>query len=121
MAQLDEALDFNGNIIFGAIGNACIGCTAWQRSFNVMARWSLTMACMSQWFCWAPWAFQESIGTVHNGKSELCSRTAANRHSTGVAVAAFVSNRAAFQPRNFPAKARTGLYPLQMTIVFGVY
>ena len=70
ISQLDEALDFNGNIIFGAIGNACIGCTAWQRSFNVMARWSLTMACMSQWFCWAPWAFQESIATVHNGKSE---------------------------------------------------
>ena len=67
--QLDEALDFNGNIIFGAIGNACIGCTAWQKSFNVMARWSLTLACLSQWFCWAPWAFQESIATVHRGKS----------------------------------------------------
>ena len=67
--QLDEALDFNGNIIFGAIGNACIGCAAWQRCFNVMARWSLTMAAMSQWFAWAPWAFQESIATVHNGKS----------------------------------------------------
>ena len=67
--QLDEALDFNGNIFYGAIGNACIGCTAWQKSFNVMARWSLTLAFMGQWFCWAPWAFEASIDTVRNARS----------------------------------------------------
>lgn len=66
--QLDEALDFNGNILFGAVGNACIGCTAWQKCFNVMARWSLTLACMGQCFCWAPWAFEGSIATLHNAK-----------------------------------------------------
>lgn len=38
LTQVDEALDFNGNIFFGAMGNCCIGCAAWQRCFNLMPR-----------------------------------------------------------------------------------
>jgi len=68
-SQLDEALDFNGNMFFGAMGSCCIGCATWQRCFNLMPRWSLTCAFMACAFIAGPWAFQSSLKTVHNGKS----------------------------------------------------
>ena len=68
--QLDEALDFNGNVFFGAIGNCCIGCACWQRCFNCMPRWSLTCAALAIVYVAAPWAFRASMSTVNNGKSE---------------------------------------------------
>lgn len=36
--QLDEALDLNGNIFWGAMGSCCIGCATWHRCFNLMPR-----------------------------------------------------------------------------------
>ena len=58
---LDEALDFRGNVFFGATGNSCIGCATWQRSFNMLPRWSLTSACLSMVGAFAPWAFSGSL------------------------------------------------------------
>ncbi|KAK9840507.1 hypothetical protein WJX74_011000 [Apatococcus lobatus] len=58
---LDEALDFRGNFFFGAVGNSCIGCATWHRSFNMLPRWSLTSACLSMVGVFAPWAFSGSL------------------------------------------------------------
>lgn len=67
--ELDEALDLNGNMYYGAIGNCCIGCAIWQRCFNCMPRWSLTCACLAVVWISGPWAFQNAMLTVKNGKS----------------------------------------------------
>jgi hypothetical protein len=45
--MLDEALDFRGNFLFGAVSACCAGCAAWQRCFILLPRWALTMACAS--------------------------------------------------------------------------
>ena len=61
-------------MFFGAIGGCCIGCAAWQRSFNVMPHWSLTCALMAVAFFTGPRAFHSSLATVHHGKSPLLLR-----------------------------------------------
>ena len=37
--MMDEALDFRGNLYFGAVAACCVGCACWQRNFNLLQRW----------------------------------------------------------------------------------
>lgn len=65
--ELDEALDFRGNYYFGCVGNACIGCATWKRSFLVLPRWALTLAAMALAGALVPWAFGSSLESFSSG------------------------------------------------------
>lgn len=65
--ELDEALDFRGNYFFGSVGNACIGCAIWMRSFHLLPRWSTTLAGMAIASALVPWAFARSLNAFEAG------------------------------------------------------
>lgn len=55
--QLDEALQLRGNILLGGVGDACIGCVVWQRSFQVLQKQAGTLACLGFIAALGPWGF----------------------------------------------------------------
>lgn len=63
---MDEALDFRGNLYFGAVAACCVGCACWQRSFNLLQRWTLILICMSLVGTYTPWAFGQSLANLQS-------------------------------------------------------
>lgn len=64
--DLDQILDFTGNICTLSVSSCCIGCHTWQRSFNIGRRITLIYALSSLFFAFFPSAFSvflESIQT----------------------------------------------------------
>ena len=64
--MMDEALDFRGNLYFGAVAACCVGCACWQRSFHLVQRWALILVCMSLVGTYTPWAFGQSLANLHS-------------------------------------------------------
>ena len=62
--MMDEALDFRGNLYFGAVAACCVGCACWQRCFNLLQRWALILVCMSLVGTYTPWAFGQSLANL---------------------------------------------------------
>jgi hypothetical protein len=62
--MMDEALDFWGNLYFGAVAACCVGCACWQRCFNLLQRWALILVCMSLVGTYTPWAFGQSLANL---------------------------------------------------------
>ena len=64
--MMDEALDFRGNLYFGAVAACCVGCACWQRNFNLLQRWALILVCISLVGTYTPWAFGQSLANLHS-------------------------------------------------------
>lgn len=63
-AELDEALDFRGNVYFQTVTGCCIGCATWQKCFNLAPRLSLSLATASIFYAFVPWAFPEFLNII---------------------------------------------------------
>ena len=64
--MMDEALDFRGNLYFGAVAACCVGCACWQRNFNLLQRWALILVCISLVGIYTPWAFGQSLANLQS-------------------------------------------------------
>lgn len=62
--QLDEALQLRGNFLLGGVGNACIGCVVWQKSFHILQKLASTLACLGFISACAPWGFQNLLKSL---------------------------------------------------------
>ncbi|CAL5229982.1 g13414 [Coccomyxa viridis] len=69
--MVDEALDFRGNLYFGAMSACRVGCACWQRSFVLVQRWALILVCMSLVGTYTPWAFGQSLANLHSFGGKL--------------------------------------------------
>lgn len=57
--KLDAILEYKGNYLNGGLSNCCVGCATWQRCFNLQPRLALSLAMISLFFAFSPWAFRE--------------------------------------------------------------
>jgi len=62
--QLDEALNFVGNITTLSVSSCCIGCATWQKCFNLGTRLTLGLALSSLFFTYFSWAFESFLAEI---------------------------------------------------------
>eukprot|EP00890_Picochlorum_soloecismus_P000237 jgi/Picsp_1/1213/NSC_04694-R1_26s proteasome regulatory subunit s2 len=62
--QLDEALNFAGNITTLSVSSCCIGCAVWQKCFNLGKRLTLSLALSSLFFTYFSWAFESFLAEI---------------------------------------------------------
>lgn len=111
-ANLDEALDFRGNVYFQSVSGSCIGCATWQKCFNLAPRYSLSLATASVVFALVPWGFLEFLDILGTGGSVI-------RIMTGTTAVSFAASALVVQLRAlgraimFLKKYRTVILPLQ--------
>ena len=62
--QLDQALNFVGNITTLSVSSCCIGCAVWQKCFNLGKRLTLSLALSSLFFTYFSWAFESFLAEI---------------------------------------------------------
>ena len=62
--ELDTLLGFSGNPCTLSVASSCVGCHTWQLCFNVGRRLSLSLALVSLFFAYLPWAFESFFEVV---------------------------------------------------------
>ncbi|WPT14138.1 hypothetical protein PSENEW3_00000269 [Picochlorum sp. SENEW3] len=65
--KLDDIVSFTGNMATVSTASCCIGCSTWQKCFNLGRRLTMMYALAALFFAFLPWAFttfSEIIGTA---------------------------------------------------------
>lgn len=112
--DLDEAVDFRGNIFSQAVSGCCIGCATWQKCFNMAPRLSLSLTLASMFFAYVPWAFSSFLLLIKEGGVVL--KISSGALSVGLAAAGLTVQMKALGRANYflvkHAATIPGLQPL---------